>query len=442
MSTSDNFPQTGIIVAGDEENLDNMSKLVNPTLTFPCWRPSHTLDCWLTPEKQAHAVLDDIVYNIVHDILLKTHREEKTARASTAAIVVEHLAAQTNPTTNDDEAGHAQSPPIETPAAIYDNGKVYLKSNPLRTTSDIRCTRCGLPRLLYPTDGYGAKIPEPGVEYCRKHPFIDKPYHDIYGQTYVPLGPGRGKKKKDMINPLAKESTPNGSASSTNSPPANEAPKPIPFPHAKCQNCGTFLPIKRMSNHMAKCIGGGGRDSSRTALLKIQNGGANGSGSQNGNTSPSSRQSTPTSARAASRSSPNKRSAGDDFDSDSPPQKKKKKIIKKTAATKLKPPKTSKSIMGSQHSASNLSFEEKAPQSDDDEDEEDGDGDYGTVVVEPKAKAKAATKRIKEAESKKKWLHGKGGVKPTLPPLDTTAKNGNGAGDVESESSQTLSSPN
>jgi hypothetical protein len=317
-----------------------------------------------------------------------------------------------------------------------------LKANPLKTTQEIRCTRCGLPRLLCPTDGNGARTPDPGVEYCKKHPFIDKPYHDIYGQTYVPLGPGRGKKKKDMINPLAKESTPNGSqGSSTNSPPANEAPKPIAFPHAKCLNCGTFLPIKRMSNHMAKCIGGGGRDSSRNALLKIQNGNGSGAGSQNGNTSPGSRQSTPTSNRAASRSSPNKRSAGDDFDSDSPPQKKKKKVIKKAPATKLKVPKISKSILGGQHSASNLSFEEKAPQSDAEEDEEDGDGEYGTVVVEPKTKAKAATKKAKEAESKKKWLHGKGGVKATLPPLET-AKNGNGAVDVESESSQTLSSPN
>lgn len=388
-------------------------------------------------------MLDDIVYNIVHDILLKTHREEKMARASSAAIVVEHLAAQADPTSTDDSSsanGQAPSHQIETSAATYDNGKVYLKSNPLKTTPEIRCTRCGLPRLLYPTDGIGAQAPEPGVEYCKKHPFIDKPYHDIYGQTYVPLGPGRGKKKKDMINPLAM--TPNGSqGSATNSPPANEAPKPIAFPHAKCLNCGTFLPIKRMSNHMAKCIGGGGRDSSRNALLKIQNGNGNGTGSQNGTTSPGSRQSTPTSNRGTSRSSPIKRSADDDFESDSPPQKKKKKVIKKTPVTKLKAPKTSKSIFSSQHSASNLSFEEKAPQSEDEDDEDEGDGEFSTVVVEPKAKAKAATKKAKEADSKKKWLHGKGGVKATLPPLAAT-KNGNGTGDVDSESSQTLSSPN
>lgn len=357
------------------------------------------------------------------------------------------MASQSDPNLTDESsaAGSAPSHLVETPAATYNNGKVYLKVNPLKTTTDIRCQRCGLPRLLHPTDGNGAKAPEPGVEYCKKHPFIDKPYHDIYGQTYVPQGPGRGKKKKDMVNPLSKEATrrntPNGSqGSSANSPPANEIPKPIAFPHAKCLNCGTFLPIKRMSNHMAKCIGGGGRDSSRTALLKIQNGNGSGTSSQNGNTSPGSRQSTPTSGRAASnaRSSPNKRTAGDDFDSDSPPQKKKKKVIKKATATKLKLP---KSISASQHSASNLSFEEKAPNSEDEEDDDDGDAEYGTVVVESKKIPKAAaTKNFKEAEKKKKWLHGKGGVKVTLPPLEPP-KNGIDGGDLESESSQTLSSP-
>lgn len=370
------------------------------------------------------------------------------ARASSAAILVEQKAAQSDPNSTDDSSATGQVPShlIETPAATFDNGKVYLKGNPLKTTPEIRCKRCGLPRLLHPTDGYGARTPDPNVEYCKKHPFIDKAYHDIYGQTYVPQGPGRGKKKKDMINPLAKESTrrstPTGSqGSSANSPPAHEAPKPIAFPHAKCLNCGTFLPIKRMSNHMAKCIGGGGRDSSRTALLKIQNGNGNGPSSQNGNTSPGSRQSTPASGRAASnaRSSPNKRSAGDEYDSDSPPQKKKKKIvIKKTAATKLKPPKA-KPLSASQHSASNLSFEEKAPQSEDEEDDDDGDGEYGTVVVEAKSKSKTATKKSSEAERKKKWLHGKGGVKATLPPLATQKPD---TADAGSESSQTLSSPN
>ncbi|TVY86288.1 hypothetical protein LAWI1_G008413 [Lachnellula willkommii] len=458
MSAND-VSHNGIIVPADAQNTDTMGKL-------------------------AHAVLDDIVYNIIHDIVLKAHREEKMARASTAATLVEQKAIREAPP-SDDPTVSATRPPIrvETETAIYDSGEVYIKGNPMKTTTEIICPKCHLPRLLYPTDGNGARKPEPGVEYCKKRPYIDKPYHDIYGQTFQMEGPGRGKKKKDMVNPLlqtAKEGTPSGSQDSPNpSPPPGEGPpKPISFPHAKCHNCNTFLPIKRMNNHMIKCIGGGGRDSSRQALLKIQNNGtSSNSQSQNGSTPPGSRTGTPA-------PSPNKRQAGDDFDSDSSPQKK-KKVVKKTAATKLKAPKMARS--NSQMSSSNLSFEQKAPNSEDDEEGEDeADGEYGTVVVEPTKKKAAANKPLGKklsnatngGEKKKKWLHGgKGGLKgnagtpivpgatPTslklkikpggvetkvLPPKSVvpakTVPNGNGNGTgksrAESESSQTLSSPN
>jgi hypothetical protein len=388
------------------------------------------------------------MYNIVHDLLLNVHREEKIARANTAAIIVEEKVEKQIGCSLDEQ--HGDPGIVETEAAKYTYGEVVLKENPLKTVHEIRCPKCHLPRLLHPTDGNGAKRPEPGVEYCKKRPFIEKPYHDIYGQTFVPEGPGRGKKKKDMINPLlqtTKEGTPSGSQESPGaSPPPNEGPaKPIPFPHAKCHNCNTFLPIKRMNNHMVKCIGGGGRDSSRTALLKIQNGNSNGNG-QNGTTPPGSRNGTPVpgAGNSKGKTSPNKREAGDDFDSDSSPQKK-KKIKLKTTTTKLKAPKMMKSA--SQMSASNLSFEQKVPDSegDDDDGDDDNDGDFGTVVVEPKKKLKPVVKKPKEVGSRKRWVNGigKGGVKPNLPPIEVAKiKVKKAEGDMESESSQTLSSPN
>jgi hypothetical protein len=340
------------------------------------------------------------------------------------------------------------------------------------------------------------------VEYCKKRPFIDKPYHDIYGQTFQMEGPGRGKKKKDMVNPLlqsAKEGTPSASQDSPNpSPPPGEGPpKPISFPHAKCHNCNTFLPIKRMNNHMIKCIGGGGRDSSRAALLKIQNGNGS-SNSQNGTTPPGSRTGTPQ-PPSFSKPSPNKREAGEDFDSDSSPQKK-KKVLKKTATTKLKAPKMTKSA--SQISSSNLSFEQKAPGSDDESDapSDAAHSEYGTVVVEPSKKKSSQSNSQSSSQTtskplfaalpkkpstgmqngstgngdrKKKWLHGKGGIKtgsstPIVPgatptglklkikqpgtgtvetkvlPPKSVGMNGvvGGGKRDESESSQTLSSPN
>ncbi|KAL3426569.1 transcriptional activator [Phlyctema vagabunda] len=447
-SNGETYPQNGLIVAGDDEHADTMGEL-------------------------AHAILDDVFYNIIHDIVLKTHREEKIARASSAAIVVEQQAHETDPNNQDDGSASSTKAPhkVETPAALYKDGEVFLKGNPLKTIQEIRCSKCGLPRLLHPTDGNGAQKPDPSVEYCKRRPFIEKKGFDIYGQTFQPEGPGRGKKKQP--NPLVAQ------AGSQDSSSPNDASKPINFPHAKCHHCNTFLPIKRMNNHMAKCIGGGGRDSSRTALWKIQNGNGNGNSSQNGSTPPGSRNGTPmpatSSSQPKSKTSPNKRDA-DDYESEESPEKKKKKLIKTkvslsnlSKSNKLKAPKMSKSA--SQHSSSNLSFEHRLPASDDDNnDDSDGDGEYGTVVVEPKKKASVnsaattATSKIKTSKIgsndklvRKKWLLGRGGGgtaaklenTPVIEAPDAPAKkngsNGNGSVKKEraaSESSQTLSSPN
>lgn len=367
------------------------------------------------------------------------------ARASSAAIQVEAKAAHTEPGSPESSDPVAEAK-IETDAAKYENGEVILKGNPLQTIKELLCPSCGLRRLLYPTEGKGARAPEPGVEYCKKRPFVDKgPYYDIYGQTFEQAGPGRGKKKKDMVNPLlaqtSKEGTPTGGDSS---PTSNGLVKPIPFPSAKCEHCNKHLSIKRMNNHMNNCIGGGGREASRNALSKIQNGNGNGS---NGNTPPGSRNGTP--IPGAKRSSPNKRSPGDDFDSDTP-KKKTKIIIKKTATTKLKAPKMVKSA--SQHSASNLSFESRVPNSEDEDDENDEndderDGDFGsTIAVEAKKKIKPIVKK-KDMVTQKKWMYGKagkgGGKPPILPPdVILKVKHSTGGDGDSPESSQTLSSPN
>jgi hypothetical protein len=462
--TTDSFPQTGIVVPDKDQKLDVMGEWVFSifcNMIKGCCLEKFQR---LTP-LQAHAVLDDIISNTIFDLVLSTHREEKLARASSAAIIVEQKAAQSDPNITDDASTSdtVNTHRVETEAAVYENGQVFLKGNPLKTISEIRCPKCGLPRLLHPTDGRGARKPTLGVEYCKKHPFIDKPHVDIYGQTFKPEGPGRGKKKKDQVDQTklqtAKEDTPAGSQESPNpSPPPNEDPtKPIPFPHAKCRNCNTFMPIKRMNNHMAKCIGGLGRDSSRNALLKIQNG--NGNGSQSGHTPHTSRNSTPVPSNPASsknRSSPNKRDATDDLDSEESPQKKVKLKLKKTATTKLKAtaPKMQKSA--SQHSASNLSFEQKAPQSDEEEDDggdDDGTGEYGNSIQVQKPKKKPNPVEKKQPVKKSKWKYNnKGGIGSDSPSVilpDTAIKlklkretNGKSGMRDESESSQTLSSPN
>lgn len=273
---------------------------------------------------QAHAVLDDVLYNIVHDLLLKVHRDEKMARATTAAIRVEKLAsdASESPEINPDVR-------IETDAATYEGGKVTLKGNPLKTTKEILCPRCHLPRLLYPTDGKGARKPDPTVIYCKKHPYIDKPGYDIYGQTWVAPGPGRGKKKQDM-------KLGDDSPGMTPVPDSKERPPNVlSYPSATCSKCKRCILVTRLNKHMGSCIGNSGRNASRAAAQKISNGGSNANSQNNDNTPPSSQKGTP--APGSRAASPRKRDAEEmeeDYEESDPASSQKKKKLKPTALTK------------------------------------------------------------------------------------------------------------
>lgn len=266
-----------------------------------------------TAAAQVHSVLDDVLYNVLADLIMKTHREEKTARATTAAIRVEKMASDASDSSSPDSRPDIR---VETDAAVYEEGKVILKGNPLQTTQDIVCPKCHLPRLLYPTDGKGAQKPDPAVIYCKKHPYIDKPGCDIYGQSWVAPGPGRGKKKKDVER---KDGT-----DTPEQRPANV----LSFPSATCSKCKRCILVTRLNNHMGSCIGNSGRNASRAAAQKL-----NGN-SQNDSTPPSSQKATP--APGSRASSPRKRDASDDDDSDTSHQKKKlksslnKKVIIKT----------------------------------------------------------------------------------------------------------------
>ncbi|TDZ21257.1 hypothetical protein Cob_v005691 [Colletotrichum orbiculare MAFF 240422] len=367
-----------------------------------------------TMDKLAHSVLDDLMYNIVHDLLIKVHRDEKTARATTAAIRVEKLASDAS------ESSTPESKPdvrIETDAAIYEDGKVMLKGNPLQTTSEILCPRCRLPRLLHPTDGRGAKKPDPSVIYCKKHPYIDKPGFDIYGQTWVQPGPGRGKKKKDM------KPDPNIESATGEGRPANV----LSFPSATCSKCKRCILVTRLNNHMGSCIGNSGRNASRAAAAKISNGG-NGA-SQNDGTPPSSQKATPVPGSRAS--SPRKRdseevAAPEEEEAESENSHKKKKLKPSTPAMtkkvilKTKGPKKEKV-------KTNSLLSREAKLNDDD--------DNSTVEVAPK-KDKKEPKGISPAKKLKL-----GAAKPPL--SSPLSKNGNGRAteDAESESSGTLSSP-
>jgi hypothetical protein len=361
------------------------------------------------------------LYNIVHDLLIKVHRDEKTARANTAAIKVEKLAMNTIDGATADLKPDVE---IETDAAIYKDGKVTLKGNPLKTTKEILCPRCHLPRLLHPTDGKGARKPDPGVIYCKRHPYIDKPGYDIYGQTWVAPGPGRGKKKKDMEKKLD-PNDPSSPVPGTEGSAKDRPPNVLSFPSATCSKCKRCILVTRLNNHMGSCIGNSGRNASRAAAQKISNG-SNAGSQNNDNTPPGSQKGTPLpGSRAAS---PRKRD-GDEFDEDadeSDPTNPKKKKLKPTSINKkliVKAKSSTPTLKKDKPKGSSmLNVEQKA---------DGNEAKESTVQVAPKKptpKGPSPAKKIK--------------LGPPKPPLPSPAgKKSKRDRDMESESSGTLSSP-
>ncbi|KAL4977856.1 hypothetical protein BDW66DRAFT_131150 [Aspergillus desertorum] len=219
-------------------------------------------------------ILNDTFYNIIHDIVAKVHREEKVARMR-SAVVVARQRAEEEVARRREEAGAKPAGPvrtgdqeledfkdvrIETEAAIFEDGKVYLKGNPLHTTKEIICPDCRLPRLLYPVTGLGARPPpDPYREYCQRQPVISKPGHDVHGNPFA----------TDKLNPKKKKQT-NTSNTPASSPPTTPdssfkqaAPEKVSFPTVKCPNCPRYFVVTRVAQHLDRCLGLSGRQVSR-----------------------------------------------------------------------------------------------------------------------------------------------------------------------------------
>ncbi|KAL2846278.1 hypothetical protein BJX68DRAFT_241112 [Aspergillus pseudodeflectus] len=269
-------------------------------------------------------ILNDTFYNIIHDIVAKVHRDEKVARMRSAVVVARQKAeeeatrrredAGTKPAntlkTGDPDSEDLKDIRVETDGAVFDDGKVYLKGNPLHTTKEIICPDCRLPRLLYPLTGVGARPPpDPYREYCQKQPMISKPGHDVHGNPFA----------TDKLNPKKKKQT-NTSNTPASSPPTTPdssfkqaAPEKVSFPTVKCPNCPRYFVVTRVAQHLDRCLGLSGRQVNRNKTPQ-----ENGSG-------------TPTSA-------PAKRPLGDDDGPTPLPKKKKLGAPKKLSGKKPPPP--------------------------------------------------------------------------------------------------------
>ena len=209
--------------------------------------------------------------------------------------------------------------PVTAPgASIEKDGKTYIHGNPFKTTPEIVCSNCRLPRLRYPVAGRNAREPDAGREYCARRPCIEKEGCDIYGKSLDLEKPNRNPKgAKD--NKKKVDESPDGSQS--NSPPAAKASdKPTSIPSGKCPNCPRYMAVTRIAQHMDRCMGISGRQSSKNAMSKMNTG-----------TPRESRATTPKPPPPPPNAKKRKAEKGSDEDSDedTPKKAKKKKLISK-----------------------------------------------------------------------------------------------------------------
>ena len=287
--------------------------------------------------------MQDCLYNVLFDICLATHREEKLLRMTSAAVQAESAAVQaigvpSTPTTASAPpkltGTPIQAPPqttIQTTAATYENGRVYLKGNPLKNLKENYCPSCKLPRLLFPLTGANAKLPDNiNGQYCTLHPFIQKSGHDIYGNPFPVDQTGKTKKERELLKKAEraeKDNTPGSQDTNDDGTLMGEAGvkrlmaggKPASYvPWHTCPQCKRSLLITKFAQHLEKCLGIGGRAARNAAAARLSgvNGSTNGSGQ-------GSRVGTPA---PSSQGNGKREAAGDDDGEDNgPPRKKTKK---------------------------------------------------------------------------------------------------------------------
>jgi ribonuclease P/MRP protein subunit POP1 len=298
-----------------------------------------------------------LLSNIVFGTALSCHRSEKLLRMQSAATQAESIAlANLEPQSQKQNTNGATSIPMaETSAAKYENGRVFLKGNPLKTTPEIICPHCKLPRLMHPIMGKGMQHPDLTKEYCMLYPWVQRQGHDVYGNPF-PTDMAKSKKERELIKQQQKNAekesvgTPGSqdtdmAGGDTKEIKLNTGGKPASYiPWHTCPNCKRSLLITRFAQHLEKCLGISGRQSSRNAMAKLT---GNGTGSGLGNTPLGSRMGTPapgsqdpSGPKSSSKSkgiSPVKRSATADDDADDlddTPERQRQKIKKKSSYIK------------------------------------------------------------------------------------------------------------
>ena len=185
--------------------------------------------------------------------MLKVHREEKQARMQSAAILAQQTkdAARSEASPGSGGATAAVASITTLGARVDEDDRIFLHDNPLKSTPEILCPTCRLPRLQYPTMGRGARPKDPTKEYCARQPFVEREGCDIYGKSLVPE---KGSKKKQKAED--KKGSRSGSDSDTPANGREEKSKPATqsMPSGKCPYCPRYMAFTRIAQHMDRCL--------------------------------------------------------------------------------------------------------------------------------------------------------------------------------------------
>ena len=215
------------------------------------------------------------------------------ARSLTAGIAVTQLAAEKYPPPPPATPASPTSAPstpkkrrhypqhVETEAAVWEDGIVTIKGNPLVRVREIRCPKCGLEKLLHPTTGNGARDPPQieGKEYCALHPFVDREGYDIYGLPF-PKDDVSNSKKKDrapekerkiglQLDGAADSSFESSGPIDSPPPEVKAEERKMVFPNVECPRCPRIVNVRVFARHLNGHLRSGGRASGRAAAARI-----------------------------------------------------------------------------------------------------------------------------------------------------------------------------
>jgi len=186
------------------------------------------------------------LFNIISDVVMAAHKEEKMARMETAEILAFKASKEQ---LNDDKKNIDESDEMPPPTTTdSESGELLIKGNPLKTIKENLCPRCHLPsRDPLVNDETQEK------RYCVKSTYTSLPGHDIYGRSLT-KAPSKNPRKASKA-----------SLTDTQQPKAMSLP---PVPNSECPNCSQKLTVSQMARHLDRCMRSSNRQGGQSARTR------------------------------------------------------------------------------------------------------------------------------------------------------------------------------